>query len=251
MGNIAAAFAQPIAHRGLHDRRKGVVENSADAFAAAIESGFAIECDIQLTGDDEAVVFHDEELDRLTEQKGELQSLSADQLCHIPLKDSKNTPQKFAEFLNQVVGQVPLVVELKSQGSRNSILAQKVVQIADEYAGPLVFKSFDPRILMDLRKCNCKWPIGIVLEREKPEELNALQGFAARHLLHFPWTRFDFISCNVNDLNLPLVRFFRMIGYKVMTWTVRTQPAHDVAAIHADQIVFEGTLPSEPTDEAS
>jgi len=240
MNSAAAAFAQPIAHRGLHDVDKGIVENSADAFAAAIQAGFAIECDIQLTGDDEAVVFHDDELDRLTEHKGDLNSLSADQLCRIPLKNSSNTPQRFAQFLDQINGQVPLVVELKSQGSRNALLAQKVVEIADGYAGPLVYKSFDPRILIDLHKCKCKWPIGIVLEREKPAELNEFQGFAVRHLLHFPWTRFDFISCNVGDLDLPMVRLFRAIGYRVMTWTVRSKASKDIAAHHADQIVFEG-----------
>src|SRR4051794_2404055 len=57
--------ARPIAHRGLHDKAKGVIENTVSAALAAVDAGYAIECDVQLTGDGEAVVFHDFTLDRL------------------------------------------------------------------------------------------------------------------------------------------------------------------------------------------
>ena len=63
-------FPRPVAHRGLHDRANGVIENSASAFAAAIAGDFAIECDLQLTSDGHAVVFHDEKLERLTGETG-------------------------------------------------------------------------------------------------------------------------------------------------------------------------------------
>src|SRR5687767_3344145 len=69
--------AKPIAHRGLHDAARGVIENCASAFTAAIEAGYAIECDLQLSGDGEAVVFHDETLDRLMVGKGLVASHSA------------------------------------------------------------------------------------------------------------------------------------------------------------------------------
>ena len=59
--------AQPIAHRGLHTKSKGIIENTAGAFEAAIRGNYAIECDVQLTADGEAIVFHDDDLDRLTE----------------------------------------------------------------------------------------------------------------------------------------------------------------------------------------
>ena len=58
--------AQPVAHRGLHDAAAGVIENTASAFRAAIEGGFAIETDLQLSADGEAMVHHDFALGRLT-----------------------------------------------------------------------------------------------------------------------------------------------------------------------------------------
>ncbi|WP_299347726.1 glycerophosphodiester phosphodiesterase family protein [uncultured Maritalea sp.] len=239
MDDIAAAFAQPIAHRGLHNHKKGIIENSADAFAAAINAGLAIECDLQLTGDDQPVVFHDYTLDRLTAQSGRLRSISADQFSRIPLKGSQNKPQSFADLLQQVDGQVPLIVELKSQHDDNSQLAKHTVEVAQNYEGPLVFKSFDPKLLVDLRRHACPWPIGVVLEREKPKNAPWIVGFLLRHLLHWPWTRFSFVSCNVDDLDLPMVRLCRTLGYKVMTWTVKNEAQHANAAIYADQVVFE------------
>ena len=75
--------ARPIAHRGLHDKAKGVIENTASAALAAIEGGYAIECDVQLTADGEAIVFHDFTLDRLTEAKGRLDAMNAASLARI------------------------------------------------------------------------------------------------------------------------------------------------------------------------
>lgn len=242
MDTLAAAFSRPIAHRGLHDRDAGIIENSQSAFAAAIDAGYAIECDIQLSGDDVPVVFHDYSLNRLTAQKGMIEHISADQLRRIPLENSSDHPQSFKGFLDQVSGTVPLVVELKSQNKRNINLARGVVDAAKDYTGPLVFKSFDPRLLKALRSQNCSWLIGIVLEKEKPKEAYWAQGFMLRHLLHYPTTKFDFLSCNVDDLTLPMVRLFRALGFKAMTWTVTNEADLLAARALADQIVFEGSI---------
>jgi len=65
-------FLRPIAHRGLHDRRKGRIENSAPAFLAAITKGYGIECDLQAAKDGVPMVFHDERLDRLVLARGRI-----------------------------------------------------------------------------------------------------------------------------------------------------------------------------------
>ena len=77
--------ARPIAHRGLHDRAAGVIENSPSAALAAIDKGFAIECDVQLSADGEAVVFHDFELDRLTGEAGRVRDRSAAELAALAI----------------------------------------------------------------------------------------------------------------------------------------------------------------------
>ena len=46
-----------FAHRGLHEGSQ-FPENSLLAFAAALEFGAGIECDLRLTADNHIVVFH-------------------------------------------------------------------------------------------------------------------------------------------------------------------------------------------------
>ena len=69
--------ARPVAHRGLHDSARGIIENMPGAAQAAIAGNFSIECDIQLTADGEAMVHHDNALGRLTEGSGALVGMTA------------------------------------------------------------------------------------------------------------------------------------------------------------------------------
>ncbi len=238
-------FAQPIAHRGLHDVKNGIIENSKAAFTSAIANRYAIECDLQLTGDDQAIVFHDEKLSRLTEQKGMIADISMGQACHIPLKNSADEDRimSFTQMLDYVDGRVPLVVELKSQGQRNAALARAAHEAAKDYLGVLCFKSFDPDLIHQLHRLKDKWPKGIVLERETPHGGTAWTGFMLRHLLHLPLSRPDFLSCDANSLDLPAVRAYRATGRKVMSWTINSAERLEKAKAGADQIVFESINP--------
>jgi glycerophosphoryl diester phosphodiesterase len=80
--------ARPIAHRGLHDRARGVVENMPGAALAAVAGNFSIECDIQLSADGEAMVHHDDALGRLTEGSGALNDLTSQELKAVRFKDT-------------------------------------------------------------------------------------------------------------------------------------------------------------------
>jgi glycerophosphoryl diester phosphodiesterase len=244
-------FARPIAHRGLHDRQRGIIENSASAFTAAIERGFGIECDLQLTADGEAVVFHDDDLPRLVGGSGRVRSVPASELTDFPLLGSaaSDCPQAFAAFLDQIGGRAPLVIEVKKQANATDAteLAKRVVQTLANYQGPFVLKTFDPRMIVALRRQGFQGPIGIITYGyDKPDwygDMPARTRFMLRHLLHYPWTRFTFISCEQTALTLPAVRFFRAIGFKVMSWTVRSSDQAQAARRNADQIVFEGFDP--------
>ena len=111
----AAFLAAPIAHRGLHDRAAGVVENSRAAFAAAIAAGYGIEMDIQRSADGEAMVFHDDEMPRLTGLPGLVHDYTVAQLSATPLLDGGETVPTLAEVLALVAGRAPLLIEIKDQ----------------------------------------------------------------------------------------------------------------------------------------
>lgn len=239
--------AQPIAHRGLHDRPSGVVENSPAAARAAIARGFAIECDVQLTADGDAVVFHDFDLARLTCQSGSVRERSARALAAIPYSVGEDRITPLTAFLDVIAARVPLVCEIKSRFDGDLRLADRVAAVVHGYPGPIALKSFDPAVIAHLRP-DAPCPLGIVAEAvyADPEwavlEPDRKRDLAA--LSHFAETRPDFLSYHVNDLPHAAPHLCRTaLGLPVMTWTVRDPAQRETAARWADQIVFEGFVP--------
>ncbi len=245
-------FDRPIAHRGLHDRANGVIENSRTAFEHAIAKGFAIECDLQLTRDGIPVVFHDPLLKRLLGRDGRVSDLTAAEITRMPLLGSAagDCPQRFSDLLEQVAGRTLLQVELKrQQGPATGMLAKQAAAMGKAYAGALCFESFDPALVILVRRFGYKGPRGIITERyenlAEPEiaALTPTQRGFLRGLWHWPWSRFDFISCDKSALDLPAVRFWRTLGKPVTAWTIRSAVEAATARPHIQQIVFEGFDP--------
>jgi glycerophosphoryl diester phosphodiesterase len=244
-------FDRPIAHRGYHDRARGIIENSASAFEAACQRGYTIECDVQLSRDGIPMIFHDDDLDRLTGVAGPVGAKTMAELASYTLLDSAagDTPQRFSEFLAQVDGRVLLQIELKQQPDQaaTDVLAQTVLDALGKYRGPVTIESFDPRLLIALRKRGAAYPLGIVTygydEPEWDSNLSAATRFMLRHLLHWPQTRFDFISCRNTSLDLPAVKLFRSFGIPVTAWTIKSSAEALAVMGRADQIVFEGFEP--------
>jgi len=247
-------FDRPIAHRGLHDREKGIIENSRSAFEAAIKGGFAIECDLQLTRDGVPVVFHDDDMQRLLGIPGDIREASSDVVLRTPLLGSAagECPQTFGQLLEQVAGRTLLQVELKHQlRGKTKPLAAVAVNNVSRYPGPLCFESFDPWLLIAARQAGYRGKLGIITEHYKAtaaddpfyEGLKLSDRVILRHLLHWPLTRFDFLSVDKSALALPAVRLFRALGKPVTSWTIRSTAEATAALAAADQLVFEGFLP--------
>src|SRR4030088_1137680 len=106
--------ARPVGHRGLHDRTRGIIENTPGAAAAAIGANFAIECDIQLTADGEAMVHHDDALGRLTEGSGALLGKTSAELKQMVFKDTAEKMMSLGDLCALVAGRGPLIIEVKS-----------------------------------------------------------------------------------------------------------------------------------------
>src|SRR5215468_981681 len=136
--------ARPVAHRGLHDAANGIIENTASAFRAAIDAGFAIETDLQITADNEAVVHHDFALGRLTLGSRQLAAMTAAGLKEVPFKGTADRIMTFAEFLALVAGRTPLFIELKSRFDGDLRLVTRAAEVLKGYQGPAAVMSFDP-----------------------------------------------------------------------------------------------------------
>lgn len=237
--------ARPIAHRGWHDASQGRIENTLGAALAAIERGFAIECDVQLSRDGEAFVFHDATLDRLTEGAGPVGAHSAAELQAVRFLGCAEAMPTLAELLSTVAGAVPLICEIKSHFDGDCRLADRVAALAASYPGPIALKSFDPAPIAHLRAQGGAAPLGMVAEASYDDpyfsELHREQKQACAAFLHYPETRPDFLSWSVNDLPHATPFLLRQLrGLPVMVWTVRTPEQKRRAKAWADQAVFEG-----------
>lgn len=238
--------ARPIAHRGLHDRAAGIIENSRSAFAAAIAHAYAIECDLQLTGDGEAVVFHDERLERLSAAAGRVIDRSAAEMTALPLCGSSDTPQTLHELLEQVAGRVPLVIELKTHWDGNTALAERALTVLAPYRGPYCLMSFDADLVAALHHLSPGTPRGIVADRCFDPEYSILpvaRRIDMRSFGHLARTAPHFLSVWERDLPWEPVSRLRAGGMPVITWTIRSPAQAARARRYADQITFEGYLP--------
>src|SRR5947209_18092167 len=106
--------ARPIAHRGLHDAPSGVIENTPSAFRAAVAGGYGIECDLQISADGEAMVYHDDALGRLSDGKGRLDAMTAAELKRVPFRATADRMMTLGELCDFVAGRATLLLELKS-----------------------------------------------------------------------------------------------------------------------------------------
>lgn len=239
--------ARPIAHRGLHDAAAGIIENTLPAIEAAIAGNYAIEVDIWAVGDGDIVVFHDDTLDRLTTRSGPLKALNAKALSQIPFRDCDARIPSLDDLLACVDGQVPLIIEIKTDRQDVGALERRLTDRLKTYRGPAAVMSFDPHTIRAIRHLAPALPRGITSEayRDAAEwpQLTAAQRRALRWMIHLPTTRPHFVAYSVDDLPAVLPSVLNRLGLPLLTWTVRTPAQRAKAEAHADQVIFEDWRP--------
>jgi len=231
-----------FAHRGLHG--SGVSENTIRAFALACEQGCGIELDVQLSADGRVVVFHDDDLKRMTGDARRVDAASFDELRALALPDGSNIPS-FDEVLRCVNGRVPLLVELKN-GRRNDGLCAKVLEMLRAYEGPYIVESFNPLILRWFRKnapeiirgqlVSC---MGSYMPRFNPAVAFLLSGLFLNFL-----ARPDFVAYDVNAKGFVSPWLQRAIFRTPMaSWTVTDPALYKKSLKNNEMPIFEGFLP--------
>src|SRR5262249_17951584 len=175
MAGLDWLTARPVAHRGLHG--PDAVENTESAFAAAVAGGYAIETDLQITADGEAVVHHDAKLGRLTDGSGVLAAMTAGGLKRGPVQGAAGPGITFGEPLGLGARRPHLGIGLKRPGARDARLARPAAQVLAGYGGPAALMSFDPFQVAAVREVVPGITRGLVAERARGR---ADEGFGAR-----------------------------------------------------------------------
>lgn len=240
-------FARPIAHRGYHDAERGRIENSRAAFGAAIAHGYGIELDVQLSADDQAVVFHDYDLARLTDLRGPVRQRPMENLAGISLSGSDDTIASLPEVLHQIAGRVPVLIELKDQdGAMGADIGPLETAVADAlagYEGPAAVMSFNPHSVRTLAALAPDTPRGLVTCAFSAEDWPTLPADTRELLREIPdYGRVGacFISHDATDLDAPRVARLKADGARVLCWTIRSAADEAKARRVADNVTFEG-----------
>ena len=241
-------IARPVAHRGLHDAAAGIIENTPLAFTAAIAANYAIECDIQISADGEAMVFHDQTLERLTDGSGRVDAMPAAALRRVAFRGTADRMITLRELCDLVAGRTGLLVEIKSRFDGDQRLATRAAEVLANYGGRVALMSFDPAPIAALRTLAPHLPRGIVAERRYTHaEWSPLPARTKRALAYFQHalrSRPQFIAYSVKDLPSAIPLLARtVLRLPLLTWTVRSDVDRDNAARYADQMIFEGFRP--------
>ena len=242
-------LTRPIAHRALHDASDGRPENSRAAVNAALEQGYGIEIDVQLTSDEQAAVFHDYALERMTGREGLVRERSMLELGSIALKGSNETILDLAEVLGLVAGRVPLLIEIKDPdgkfGPDVGSLEGAVAKALAEYDGPAAVMSFNPQSVAAMRALSPGVPRGLVTcsFRETEWQMPRAKRAELAGIPDYERVCASFISHDVRDLECARVLELRQRGAGIICWTVRSAEEERRARTIAANVTFEGYLP--------
>lgn len=253
MTRLAPAFLNvPLAHRALHDVSEGRPENSRAAIRAAVQAGYGIEIDLQLSADGQAMVFHDYDLRRLTGQSGAIRLRTAAELAGLGLAGGDEGIPTLADVLAVVAGKVPLLIEIKDQdgalGRDIGALERATATAISGYTGPVAVMSFNPHSVAEMARIAPRVARGIVTGSYDPEinPWSVATCDILREIPDYGRTRASFISHEVADLERPRVAALKAAGADVLCWTVRSVEQEMCARKIAQNITFEGYLAAIP-----
>lgn len=242
-------LTRPIAHRALHDASDGRPENSRAAVNAALDHGYGVEIDVQLTSDGQAAVFHDHTLKRMTGREGLVRERSMHELASIALRGSSESIPDLADVLGLVAGRVPLLVEVKDRdgtfGPDVGFLEGAVARALAGYDGPAAVMSFNPHCVAAMRTLAPGVPRGLVTcaFREADWPIPEARRAELAGIPDYERAGASFISHDIRDLESDRVLELRQRGASILCWTVRSAEEERRARAIAANVTFEGYLP--------
>lgn len=236
-------FGYDYAHRGLHDNTGDAPENSMKAFRAAVDAGYGIELDIQLTKDRVPVIFHDEDLKRVCHAEGKVRDFTYEELRKFTLCNSKEQIPSLEEVLQIIDGRVPLIIEIKAYEK-----AKDVCTLADRfiaaYKGVYCIESFDPRVLVWYRSHRAEVVRGQLSCAFYENGKKSPVFWALQYLLTDCISRPDFIAYDHrHKQNISRRLVCGLFGALSVAWTIRSREELDQARDFYELFIFEGFLP--------
>ena len=235
---------QPIAHRGYFDNDSAAPENSLAAFQRAIDHGYAIELDTQLSADGTVVVLHDKSLLRSSGVDRNVQDMTDAELASCTLFNSSEKVPSFAEALKLINGQVPLLVEIKGEaGDDVAAISKATAELLDKYDGVYVVQSFNPFALQWFKENRPNVPRGLLSKDfvADGEGQSVVNRAALTSMLTNVAARPNFISYELkSDGQLTFEAMQQLSDLPCFAWTLKSQEELDKAkAAGFDGFIFD------------
>lgn len=233
------------AHRGLHG--DVLPENTMAAFEAALDAGHGIECDVRRSKDGRAVIFHDEQLGRLTGHSGNVHEHSVGELTQMRVGKSNQTIPTLLDLLrlagsgtgSQTGSGAPLLIELKTEPERSVVTLCRAVRADLEgYLGPVAVMSYDLRVAEWFAQKSPEILRGLVVRAQDARTLGAVM----RRARFMRRARPDFLACDIRDQPDPFATKHQAKGLPILTWTVRTKDHIATARSCNAAPIFEGEV---------
>ncbi len=253
--DVSAFLGRYYAHRGLHDNHSDAPENSLRAFSKAVEAGYGIEFDVQLSKDKVPVIAHDFVLGRMfhdeegNDVEGKFKDYTYEELLRYHIADSKEKIPTFPQVLECVNGRVPLIIELKLEASDAPDELCRIVEgYLKDYKGLYCVESFNPKVVYWYRKHSPETIRGQLSEdyhKENPKYKGILYFFLTNLLLNF-LTKPDFIAYNhLHETNLSRRLCRDLYKNLSVAYTIKSQKELDEMSPHFDILIFDSFIPKE------
>jgi glycerophosphoryl diester phosphodiesterase len=242
--SLPEAFrSKPFAHRGLWSP-EGPPENSVGSIAAACAAGYGAEFDVRITGDGQAVVFHDATFERMTGVKGWVEETLFEEMRRLKLAGTEERIPLLSEVLSAAAGRTPLLIELKTPPGQEGMLEETAAALLDKYDGPFAVIGFNAQSLAWFAKHRPKFLRGLDAERLSDEALaettlDLAYIFEGQVMMAQP----HFLALDVASVAGKVGRKHRAGGLPVVGWTVRSKDQVATYAADWDNFIFEGFTP--------
>lgn len=226
-----------IAHRGVYNINEGIPENSMLAFEKAIEKNYIIELDVHVLNDGKVVVFHDDNLKRMTGMDKNLNEMIYDEIRLLKLQKTDQKISLFEDVLKLIDGKVPILIELKYD-TKCGLLEEKVVELLKKYKGIVAIESFNPFSILKIKKLDSRIIRGQLVSNFKNEKMNIIKKIILKNMMFNIITKPDFISCDIKMLPNKKIKKIRK-NKIVIGWLVKNDKDMTKAKIYCDNIICE------------
>lgn len=230
---------QLIAHRGLHNKENP--ENTLAAFKRAIDGNYGVEIDVQMTLDGVLVVFHDDDLQRLTGLTGDIREVNYDYIKDAYILGTNEKIPTFEEFLSFIDGKIPILVEIKDH-KKVGIPEQKIADLLSKYKGDFAVQSFNPFIVKWFKDNKPEFIRGQLASPLTDDPYPKWKKFVNRFMLLIKYNGSQFVSYDTDDIKRKQILRIKK-RMPIIMWTVRDPKQLDETLGYYDNYMFENFIP--------